>query len=240
MTTTAAPTDTESDCRKPDGTHAPFKHIVKIVVVPASGPHDESHDLTVDELEASEAFLKATDAPAAWNVTTGPPQSSNAPSEKPKMFDVLEPTDIVVVGREPASVRTIDISDNPAEPKLTKKLFPHDDCNRDTVLRVWTESDRIEYQCEREFEIVKVERAGWKIYGAPDNPFERERRAMPYKATKEPTSTIDAAGNPEFVWKWTSGVLPATANNQQYKPTFKIGGEEIDPDVVCGHPPPTP
>ena len=40
--------------------------------------------------------------------------------------------------------------------------------------------------------------------------------------------------------EWTSGVLPAKANNQQYKPTLKIGREEIDPDIVCGDPPPAP
>ena len=34
------------------------------------------------------------------------------------------------------------------------------------------------------------------------------------------------------MWVWTSGLLPATANNQQYKMTFKIDGELIDPDVV--------
>ena len=45
---------------------------------------------------------------------------------------------------------------------------------------------------------------------------------------------------PEYVWTWTSGVVPASANNQQYKATFKIGGELIDPDVVCGDPPPSP
>jgi hypothetical protein len=63
---------------------------------------------------------------------------------------------------------------------------------------------------------------------------------MPYKATKERTSTTDAHGNPKFVWKWTSGVVPASANNQQYKATFKIRGQKIDPDVVCGDPPPAP
>jgi hypothetical protein len=262
MTPTAAPTDTQSDPREVPGGGKlkPVTHIVRIVVVPhaagsapavhSDGP-GQSHVLTKDELETTEAFLQTTNAPASWDATSGPPQSANMPPTKPKkMLDVLKPTDIVVIGPEPASVRSIDSSGKPStalspasqqpEPKPTKKLFPHDDHNRDTVLRVWTESDKIEYQCDQEFEILQVDKAGWKLFGAPDNPFERERGATPYKATKERTSTIDAAGNPEFVWKWTSGVLSATADNQQYKATFKIGGQRIDPDVVCGDPPPAP
>ena len=85
------------------------------------------------------------------------------------MFEVLEPTDIVVVGREPASVRTIDSKGKPSR----DSCLAHDDGHRDTVLRVWTESDTIEYQCEEKFEIMKVEKAGWKIYDTPDNPFEQ-------------------------------------------------------------------
>ena len=50
-------------------------------------------------------------------------------------------------------------------------MVSHEEHHADTVLRVWTESDTIEYQCDEPFEIVRVERAGWKIYDAPDNPF---------------------------------------------------------------------
>ena len=85
------------------------------------------------------------------------------------------------------------------------------------------------------FEIMQVEKAGWKIYDAPDNPFAGR---PPYKATRRATD-----GKP--IWVWTSSVLPATANNQQYKMTFKIFDEhgengDVDPDVVCGNPPPIP
>ena len=81
-----------------------------------------------------------------------------------------------------------------------------------------------------------MEQAGWRIHGAPDNLFEAERRRTPYKATEE--KTTDASGKANSVWKWTSGRVPAKANNQQYKMTFKIDGKLIDPDVVCGDPPP--
>ena len=257
MTAIEAPTDKEADRRElpGDGKKNPVRHIVRIVVVrPAAGPTPavpsdgpgQSHGLTESDLKAGEALLKNMGAPTS-NGTSGPPPSSNVPSTQPKnMFEALEPTDIVVVGNKPASVRTVDSSGKPVtsplpagQPEPTRHLFPHDDRNTDTVLRVWTESDTIEYQCDEEFEIVQMERAGWRLFGAPDNPFEKERGETPYKATKERTSTIDADGNPGFVWKWTSGVVPATANNQQYKATFKIRGELIDPDVVCGDPPPT-
>ena len=255
MTTTAAPTDTQSAPRElpGDGKKNPVCHPVRIVVVrraagstPAVHSHGpgQSHIPTKDELKKGEQALQQMDAAGLPITTSG---------KHVTMFDVLKPTDIVVMGSEPASVRVLDKDGKPVAPhtadtrnsaalpgeSLTRHLHPHDDRNRDTVLRVWTESDTIEYQCDEEFEIVRMERAGWKLFGAPDNPFERERGATPYKATKEPTSTTDADGNPRFVWKWTSGVMPATANNQQYKATFRIRGKLIDPDVVCGDPPPT-
>ena len=240
--------------RKPgDGKHKPVRHPVRIVVVsPAAGStravHREgpgqSHGLTEGELKKGEQALKGVD-PAGVPITTS--------GKHVTMFDVLTPTDIVVVGSEPASVRVLDKNGKPVAPRtadaphsaahpgepLTRHLCAHDDRHRDTVLRVWTESDTIEYYCDEEFEIVQIERAGWKLFGAPDNLFERERGAMPYKARKVQTSTIGADGDPTFVWKWTSGVVPASANNQQYKATFKIRGKSIDPDVVCGTPPPT-
>jgi hypothetical protein len=161
------------------------------------------------------------------------------------MIDVLKSTDIVVIRREPASVRTTDDDGHPVtspapdgQPEPRRHLRPHDSSPNETVLRVWTESDTIEYLCDQQFEIEKVEKAGWKIFGTPENPFERERNAAPYRATEE--RTVDAAGNVKIVWKWISGVLPAAANNQQYKATFIINGEKIDPDVVCGTPPPNP
>jgi hypothetical protein len=253
MTATAPPTDTKPDRRRPgDGKHNPVHHVVRIVVVrPAAGStpavHREgpsqSHGLTEDELKGGEQALKGLD-PAGLPITTS--------GKHVTMFDVLKPTDIVVIGSEPASLRVLNKNGKPVAPRTAdashsaappsepskKHLHPHDDRNRDTVLRVWTESDTIEYQCDEEFEIVRMERAGWKLFGAPDNPFERERGATPYKATKERTSTIDADGNPKFAWKWTSGVVPASANNQQFKATFRIRGKLIDPDVVCGSPPP--
>jgi hypothetical protein len=223
---------------------------------------DQSHGLPDGELTAATDKLTRMDPPPSPDGTSARLESSAAAFPKPKnMFEALKSTDIVAIGPEAASVRVVyengeavplDESRQPVPRSTadtrssavrsdspTRRLFRHDDRNRDTVLRVWTESDTIEYQCDQEFEIVKVERAGWKIYGAPDNLFERESRATPYKATKERTSTIDAAGNPKFVWKWTSGRLPARANNQQYKMTFKIGNKKIDPDVVCGDPPPS-
>jgi hypothetical protein len=115
----------------------------------------------------------------------------------------------------------------------------HDDHHTDTVLRVWTESDTIEYQCDEPFEIVGVKRAGWKIYDAPENPFGFGK--VKYIAQKRKSDTDEKP-----IWVWTSGLLPATANNQQYKMTFKIfdengkNGELVDPDIVCGNPPPSP
>jgi hypothetical protein len=226
MTATAAPTDTQSDPREVPGGGklSPVNHIVRIVFLPASRSHGQPHDLTPEQLEAAETALKSMAPP------------SNVQSPATTMFDALKPTDIVAVGHEAASVRVIQDPGTPGtspraanQPPPTRGLYAHNAANHDTVLRVWTESDTIEYHCDQAFEIVRVERTGWKIYGAPENPF---GGTLPYRARQSDTAAA--------LWIWTSGKLPATANNQQYKATFKIADELIDPDVVCGDPPPAP
>jgi len=152
-------------------------------------------------------------------VRRGP--GSNGGAVSGSEFDKLSPTDIVVVGRDPASVRSSGSQ---------RRLTAHTDHNRDTVLRVWTESDTIEYQCDEPFKIVDVKKTGWNIYAAPDNPF--GFGDVEYVALERP------GRDGKSIWVWTSGLLPAGANNQQYKMTFEIDGEKIDPDVVCGNPPP--
>ena len=253
---TTAETTVEHDQREEPGGGGlnPVTHVVRIVVVPpADGSrsasqrdgHDQSHGLPDGELTAAADKLKGMDPPPSPDGTSARLGSSAAAVPKPKnMFEALKPTDIVAIGQEAASVRVVDENDEAVpldesgQPvrRSTARLFPHDDRNRDTVLRVWTESDTIEYQCDKEFEIVKVERAGWKIYGSPENLFEPDRPfdgSFTYKAEKRTTGG-------KLIWFWKSGVLPARANNQQYKMTFKIGNEKIDPDVVCGDPPPSP
>jgi hypothetical protein len=254
MTATATTGNRNLNRIKPgDGKAHPVNHIVRIVVVPlaagaSAAAHSHgaghSHGLTEIQLRAAEAELKERGAPPSSGRTA-------AAQESKKMFDVLESTDIVVVGRETASVRTVDSAGTPvaadattrgvqaaSAERPTRRLFAHDHHHTDTVLPVWTESDTIEYQCDVKFEIVKVERAGWKIYGAPENPFTGD---LPYRAEPRPRAADGAR-----IWVWTSSVLPATANNQQYKMAFRIfdengeNGQDVDPDVVCGDPPPTP
>ena len=222
---------------------SPGKHkgeplIVRIVVVRDAGSPEaatsreshEGHGLTDDQLKRAEDRLKAMPPP---------PSSEESPSPPKNMFHALKPTDIVVVGKEPASVRVVPGQESAggARTDQTLRLTAHDDRHRDTVLKIWTESDTVEYQCAERFEIVTVEQANWRIHGAPPNLFARERGSLPYEANEEPATT-GPAGNPRPVWKWTSGTVPASANNQQYKMTFKIGNDLVDPDVVCGDPPP--
>ena len=240
MTATVTSTKKEADRRiaPGDGQKMPVNHIVRIVVTRRPSDQDaagesagpgQSHGLTKEQLRAAETELKEKDAPpSSGGTTTG--QESSA-----KMFDVLEPTDIVVVGREVASVRTVD---NEGKPK-PRELDNHDHHHMDTVLRVWTDSDTIEYQCDRKFEIFKVERTGWRIYDAPEIPF--TSGPLPYRSEQRARAT-----DGKQIWVWTSSVVPATANNQQYKMAFRIfdengeNGREVDPDVICGNPPPTP
>jgi hypothetical protein len=252
MSTIAEPSVEQEPREKPGSDRRkPVHHVVRIVVArnvavsssrESHGP-GHSHGLTDQELKMGEEVLKGMDTREPTNRTSEPSKS---------MLDLLKPTDIVVIGREAASVRVLDKDGKPvpldengqrasastaaAPNPPTRRLFGHDARHKDTVLRVWTESDTVEYQCDRPFTIEEVKRAGWHIHRSPANPFERERKGTPYTAIQE--RTIDASGNLKFVWKWTSGTVPASANNQQYKATFKIDGELIDPDVVCGDPPP--
>jgi len=250
MTATATTPGSQTDDRQlpGDGKRSPRNHIVRIVVVPKKELATLQHQgLTDQALTLAEALLKDLPAPPLATGTAGAP---------PGMFEALRPTDIVVVGSEPASVRVLDKKGQPVpldesgQPALpasgsastpplrsdspTRRLFAHDDGHKDTVLRVWTESATVEYQPSTPFEIVKVERAGWRIYGAPDDPFAAKDKRAPYKAVEM------RAGSGKTLWTWKSDVVPASANNQQYKATFRIDGEEIDPDVVCGDPPPSP
>jgi len=232
--TVIADTTAQPDLRlRPgDGKLTPVTHRVRIVVVPnvKSAPPGEHHELTEEELAIGEAHLRKT--PAPWSGQT-PPQKG----PQKTMFDDLKPTDIVVIRGEPASVRVV-ASKGLGEPP-TRRLFAHDDRHQDTVLRVWTDSDTIEYQSDVEFQIVEMNRAGWHIYASPENPFEDARGPLPYVATNQPDPALVAPGQPTTVWTWISGKVPASANNQQYKMTFRIAGQLVDPDVVCGDPPPS-
>ena len=207
----------------------PVKHTVRIVVV-----HFTSDD---QSLAAAEKELKRLPPPPLSSGTSLAAGALDATSAKPNsMFEALEPTDIVVVGQKPASVRTIDVSGNPVsgpadQPGTTRRLFAHNHHHKDTVLRLWTESDTVEYLCDEEFEIALVEQADPRISGAPEIPF--NSGPLPYRSAQTPRAT---GGEP--VWSWTSSVVPATANKQQYKLSFKIRRELIDPDVACGDPPP--
>jgi hypothetical protein len=215
-----------------DGARTKVKHIVRIIVVPnvKSAPSDGRHELTQEELDMGEVHLKKTPAPASQTPLPKGPQRT--------MFDDLKPTDIVVIGGEAASVLVdADNGANGAPP--TRRLVAHDDRHRDTVLRVWTDSDTIEYQSDVEFQIVEMKRAGWHIYGSPENPFEHAKGSAPYFATNQTDPALVAPGQPTPAWTWTSGEVPASANNQQYKMTFRIAGQLVDPDVVCGDPPPS-
>ena len=193
----------------------PVRHIVRIVVV--------QFDTDDHSLKAAEEKLKQMKPPSSAGMP-GPARAADANGKKPKsMFEALSPTDIVVVGRDPASV---------VNKNRKRQLAAHDHHETATVLRVWTEADTIEYQCDEPFEIVRVKRAGWKIHGAPENLFGIGEAN--YKAQERNLP----GGRKQYVW--TSGFVPASANNQQYKASFKIGGKLIDPDVVCGSPPPGP
>jgi hypothetical protein len=107
-------------------------------------------------------------------------------------------------------------------------LVPHDYAIRHAAIRLYTESDVITWECDRPFRIVSTEKVSdplWQAQGSPDNPF---YVGPPFD------------GNPvsDVRYKAESSTTKAAANGQQYKVTIMIGDRLIDPDYVCGSPPP--
>jgi hypothetical protein len=103
-----------------------------------------------------------------------------------------------------------------------------------TVLKVWTETDQIEYICDAPFEIARVDKVNdWYkekhvpvVEASKDFPFHQKLPESRSKGTQHHllTSTL----------RWE-------ANDKQYKMTFKIAQSQtettVDPDYYCGFPP---
>jgi hypothetical protein len=106
-------------------------------------------------------------------------------------------------------------------------LVPHDEAIKKSMVRLWSELDIIEWECDRPFVIVDLRKAHNGFYVnalAPDDPF---HVMPPYKS--------DISGARHRV---VSSAMKTSANNQQYKFRIQVNGEIFDPDVVCGTPPP--
>jgi len=192
---------------KPPPQHAPQILRVKIYLVPEDvlgGPWQPHHRLTNKELKKAEAHVKQV-----------------------AVAQRLEPTSIIVVRDQATSYTNVAPRNKPPDMKLLR----HDpNGHKETVLRVWTESDRVEWQAAQAFEITNIQKApapGFQAAGAgvPANPF--------YDAVT-PYAAKESGG---FYTIQTS-TARKEANGQQYKITFRIAGRLVDPDIACGFPPP--
>jgi hypothetical protein len=111
---------------------------------------------------------------------------------------------------------------------LNGGLVAHDMAIKHAAIRVYTESDQIEWECDRAFTIASTEKAHnpiWYQPGTPDNPF--------YAG---PPFVAECGSDTRY--RARSSTTTAAANGQQYKVTITIGGRDVDPDYVCGNPPP--
>src|SRR5262249_4644048 len=131
----------------------------------------------------------------------------------------LKPTSIIAVRDKPASFVTVGPN---------QKLVSHDPSGvRETVLHVWTESDTIEWQSDRPFEITRVAKAGPPQRGtqdtAPENPF---KSGFPYSGL--------AATN----YRVQSSQLSRSPNNRQYKTSTTTDAPLSAPAFRGGAPPP--
>ena len=127
-------------------------------------------------------------------------------------------------------VHAIIVIGDKAATFLNGDLVPHDNAIRHAAIRVFTESDVIEWECDEAFAIASTTKAEdpiWQKDGTPENPF---YTGPPFDG--EPLS------NNRF--RARSSKTRAEANGQQYKVFIKIttGDRLIDPDYVCGDPPP--
>jgi hypothetical protein len=137
----------------------------------------------------------------------------------------LGPTSIIVVRDQPTSYTNLAKQGQP--PNL--KLLRHDpNGHHETVLPVWTESDRVEWYAAQPFEITNIQKApvpGFQSATAPSNPFYDP--VTPYLAK-------EASGR----YVVQTSTARRESNGQQYKITFRIAGRIVDPDIACGFPPP--
>ena len=126
----------------------------------------------------------------------------------------LDATSIIVMRGQPANFHR-------------DKLIRHNPAGaRETVLKVWTESDVIEWQSDRPFAIVTIEKAeppAPSVASAPKNPFYGD---IPFNAASS-----------DSTYKYQTPKLRASANGQQYKISLRIDGRLVDPDIICGSPP---
>jgi hypothetical protein len=129
-------------------------------------------------------------------------------------------------------VRAIIVIGDKAATFLDRTLVPHDEAIRHAAIRVFTESDVIEWECDQAFEIASTKKAEhpiWQKDGTPDNPF---FTGPPFEGERLSDNRFRAR----------SSKTRAEANDQQYKVFIRITSDDrlIDPDYVCGNPPPNP
>ena len=125
-------------------------------------------------------------------------------------------------------VKAIIVIGDKAATFLNGILVRHETAVREAAIRVYTESDVIEWVCDQAFSIVSTEKSHnpiWREPTAPDNPF---YTGPPY----------DAGCGADTRYRAQSTKTRKEANGQQYKVSIRIGTRLIDPDYVCGSPPP--
>lgn len=125
-------------------------------------------------------------------------------------------------------VKAVIVIGDKAATFLNRTLVPHDVAIRHAAIRVYTESDVIEWESDRAFTIVSTEKAHnpiWYKDGTPDNPF----------YSGPPFESRCGSGTHH---RARSSTTRQEADGQQYKVSIRIGDRLIDPDYVCGTPPP--
>ncbi len=125
-------------------------------------------------------------------------------------------------------VKAIIVIGDKAATFLNRTLVPHGSAIREAAIRVYTESDIIEWESDQAFTIVSTEKSHdpiWYKDGTTDFPF--------YSGPPFESSSGSGAYH-----RTQSSTTRREANGQQYKVSIRIGNRLIDPDYVCGDPPP--
>jgi hypothetical protein len=180
-------------------THVPQIHRVRIFVVPDRALQGEPPPLGKKN-RVTPRHLALADA--------------HVKKEAPDLTD--DGKAVIVIGDKAATFRD-------------RKLEDHDLAIRHAAIRMFTESDVIEWESDAPFSIestAKAENPIWHRDGTPDNPFH----------TGPP---FDSAPHDNGRHKARSSTTTKDANGQQYKVSIRLSdGRLVDPDYVCGDPPP--
>src|SRR2546422_2985812 len=135
--------------------------------LPSPPPHHDAQILKVRIYLVPEDVLGVPWTPRK-PLTGAELRKAEAHVKQVAVHEELVPTSIIVVRDQPTSYTKVVVKRG--QPPVLKPLRHDPKGHRETVLQVWTESDRVEWQFAQPFEITQIQKAplpGFQAASAP-------------------------------------------------------------------------